>query len=60
MQQLDCLVALHGRERVESWKALAAAHRWAEMVRRLLGRAYDRRTTARFTATSACRSAVHF
>ena len=41
MRQLDCLVALHGRERVESWKALAAAHRWDEMVRRLLEEHYD-------------------
>lgn len=41
MRQLDCLVALHGRDRVESWKALAAAHRWDEMVRRLLEEHYD-------------------
>jgi tRNA 2-selenouridine synthase len=41
MRQLDCLVALHGRERVEAWKALAAEHRWDEMVRRLLEEHYD-------------------
>jgi tRNA 2-selenouridine synthase len=41
MRQLDCLVALHGRDRVEVWKRLAAAHRWDEMVRRLLEEHYD-------------------
>ena len=41
IRQLDCLVALHGRERVEAWKALAAEHRWDEMVRRLLQEHYD-------------------
>jgi tRNA 2-selenouridine synthase len=41
MRQLDCLVALHGRERVESWKQLAAEHRWDDMVRRLLEEHYD-------------------
>jgi tRNA 2-selenouridine synthase len=41
MRQLDCLVGLHGRERVENWKSLAAAHRWDEMVRRLLEEHYD-------------------
>lgn len=41
MRQLDCLVALHGRERVESWKRLAAERRWDEMVRRLLLEHYD-------------------
>ena len=41
MRQLDCLVALHGRERVEAWKRLAADHRWDEMVRRLLEEHYD-------------------
>ena len=41
MRQLDCLVGLHGRERVENWKSLAAGHRWDEMVRRLLEEHYD-------------------
>ena len=41
MRQLDCLVALHGRERVERWKSLAERHRWDEMVRRLLEEHYD-------------------
>ena len=41
MRQLDCLVALHGHERVEAWKRLAAEHRWDEMVRRLLEEHYD-------------------
>lgn len=39
--QLDCLVALHGRERVGEWKALAAAGAWAELVARLLEDHYD-------------------
>ncbi len=39
--QLDCLAALHGRERVESWKALARGARWQELVGRLLQEHYD-------------------
>lgn len=41
MRQLDCLAALHGRERVGAWKRLAAEGRWDEMVRRLLEEHYD-------------------
>jgi tRNA 2-selenouridine synthase len=36
--QLDCLVALHGRERIAQWKAIAD---WRELVRRLLLEHYD-------------------
>jgi len=39
--QLDCLVGLHGRERVEGWKALAARGAWHELVARLLEEHYD-------------------
>jgi tRNA 2-selenouridine synthase len=39
--QLDCLVALHGRERIDEWKALAAAGQWREFVERLLVQHYD-------------------
>jgi len=39
--QLNCLVSLHGRERVELWKTLAAAGKWDEMVERLLREHYD-------------------
>ena len=39
--QLDCLVALHGRERIAEWKALAAAGKWREFVARLLAQHYD-------------------
>jgi tRNA 2-selenouridine synthase len=39
--QLDCLVALHGKERVGEWKALAAAGAWPELVSRLLEDHYD-------------------
>jgi tRNA 2-selenouridine synthase len=39
--QLDCLVALHGRERVGEWKALAAAGSWQQLVARLLDEHYD-------------------
>ena len=45
--QLDCLVALHGRERIAEWKAIAD---WRELVRRLLIEHYDpayRRSAAR-------------
>lgn len=39
--QLDCLVALHGRERIDDWKAMAREARWAELVERLLEDHYD-------------------
>ena len=39
--QLDCLLGLHGRERVEGWKALAARGAWQELVARLLEEHYD-------------------
>jgi tRNA 2-selenouridine synthase len=39
--QLDCLVGLHGRERIARWKALAARGGWREFVRALLAEHYD-------------------
>jgi tRNA 2-selenouridine synthase len=39
--QLDCLVALHGRSRIDEWKALAAAGQWRRLVERLLVEHYD-------------------
>ena len=39
--QLDCLAALHGRGRIEEWKALAARGEWREFVTRLLVEHYD-------------------
>jgi tRNA 2-selenouridine synthase len=39
--QLDCLTALHGRERIESWKQLAATRQWEALVERLLVEHYD-------------------
>jgi tRNA 2-selenouridine synthase len=39
--QLECLAPLHGRERVDSWQALAARGAWAELVARLLAEHYD-------------------
>jgi len=39
--QLDCLTPVHGRERVEQWKALAAAGEWDALVERLLLEHYD-------------------
>ena len=39
--QLDCLAALHGRARIEEWKALAARGAWREFVGRLLVEHYD-------------------
>lgn len=41
LRQLDCLVSLHGHERVSSWKALATARDWDQMVERLLEEHYD-------------------
>ena len=38
---LDCLVALHSRERIGEWKALAAAGDWNALVARLLEEHYD-------------------
>ncbi len=40
-RQLDCLVALHGRERIAQWKALAGRGGWRELVGRLLLEHYD-------------------
>jgi len=48
--QLDCLIGLHGRERIAEWQALAHAGRWPELVGRLLEEHYDaayRRSAAR-------------
>ena len=39
--QLDCLVALHGRERIAGWKSLAARGAWREFVAALLAQHYD-------------------
>jgi tRNA 2-selenouridine synthase len=39
--QLDCLVPLHGRDRIEEWKALTAAGEWRKLVERLLVEHYD-------------------
>lgn len=39
--QLDCLVPLHGRERLGQWKSLAAAGDWHGFVARLLVEHYD-------------------
>ncbi len=39
--QLDLLVPLHGRARIEQWKALADENRWEELVERLLEEHYD-------------------
>jgi tRNA 2-selenouridine synthase len=40
-KQLDCLVALHGREKIAGWKSLAARGAWQEFVSRLLVEHYD-------------------
>jgi tRNA 2-selenouridine synthase len=39
--QLDCLVGLYGREKIEVWKSLAARGAWREFVRALLEQHYD-------------------
>lgn len=48
--QLDCLVALHGRQKIGEWKLLGARGEWREFVSRLLVEHYDpayRRSSAR-------------
>jgi tRNA 2-selenouridine synthase len=48
--QLDCLAELHGRERIDGWKQLAARGDWQAFVARLLQEHYDpayRRSAAR-------------
>jgi len=58
--QLDCLVALHGREKIAQWKSLAARGDWREFVARLLLEHYDpayRHSSARnFTKLGEARS----
>jgi tRNA 2-selenouridine synthase len=39
--QLDCLAALHGKEKIGAWKALAQRGEWREFVARLLAEHYD-------------------
>ncbi|HSU77614.1 MAG TPA: tRNA 2-selenouridine(34) synthase MnmH [Burkholderiales bacterium] len=39
--QLDCLTALHGKEKIAQWKTLAAKGEWREFVARLLREHYD-------------------
>ncbi|HEY3078051.1 MAG TPA: tRNA 2-selenouridine(34) synthase MnmH [Burkholderiales bacterium] len=60
--QLDCLVALHGRERIAQWKALAAAGKWREFVERVLREHYDcayRRSSTRNFPLLAEAPSVH-
>ncbi len=40
-RKLDCLTAIQGRERIESWKALSRDGQWDELVAELLIRHYD-------------------
>ena len=39
--QLDCLLALHGHERIDEWKRLCAQGAWDPLVDRLLTEHYD-------------------
>jgi hypothetical protein len=39
--QLDCLVGLHGREKIAGWKSLAARGAWRDFVALLLMEHYD-------------------
>jgi len=41
LERLDCLVPLHGRERVGEWKRLVDEGRWDALVERLLVEHYD-------------------
>lgn len=41
LAQLDCLVPLHGHDKVRTWKALASGQKWDRMVELLLQDHYD-------------------
>lgn len=41
LDQLECLVPLHGHEKVRTWTALATATQWDRMVEQLLHDHYD-------------------
>jgi tRNA 2-selenouridine synthase len=41
IEQLECLLPLHGHAPVAQWKDLAAAHEWDRLVEALLTRHYD-------------------
>jgi tRNA 2-selenouridine synthase len=60
--QLDCLVGLHGREKIDGWKALVAAGDWHALVARLLEEHYDvayRRSAAKNFTKLADASVYH-
>jgi tRNA 2-selenouridine synthase len=40
-QQLDCLTALHGNEKINDWKAMAAKAQWDDFVAQMLFQHYD-------------------
>ncbi len=40
-QKLDCLLGIQGKARIESWKSLAVAGHWDELVAELLVHHYD-------------------
>src|SRR5215203_3146537 len=40
-EQLDCLSALHGRQKIDRWKALAHSDEWDDLVAQLLIEHYD-------------------
>jgi len=39
--KLDCLLALHGREKIQEWKSLADQGQWPHLVEQLLTQHYD-------------------
>jgi len=59
--QLDCLVELHSRAKVDAWKALAAQRDWRALVLRLLEEHYDpayrRSATRNFPQLAAAETA---
>ncbi len=56
-EQIDCLTALHGYEKIAAWKQLATDQQWAEFVGVLLTQhydpAYDRAITKNFKQGAA-------
>ena len=61
--QLDCLSALHGRQKIAQWKALARDDNWDGVVEQLLVEHYDpaylKSIDRNFERAARCRRRTH-